>query len=734
MKIIAVLYAVALAALPACASQDIESRIDDILSKMTLEEKLGQMQQLDGNYDSGAATPEVMGLARKGLIGSTLNVRGAKNTNELQRAAMESRLKIPMIFGFDVIHGYKTVFPVPLAEASTFSPKIVEEDSAVAAREARSSGVHWTFAPMMDIARDPRWGRIVEGSGEDPYLGSAMARARVRGFQGKDYSAPDKIAACAKHWAAYGAAEAGRDYNTVDMSERTLRQVYLRPFKAAVDEGIATFMGGFDSLNGIPASANEWLTRGILKGEWKFDGFVVSDYTSVKELICHGIAADDADAARVALNGGMDMEMVSKVYNENGVALVKDKLVAKKDIDDAVRRILRVKMRAGLFDKPYVDESLEKTEILSPENRGAAYRSAVASFVLLKNDKNTLPIPSGVKKMLLAGDLADDTTSTIASWCGDGVPSDAITVLRGLVARAARAGVEIKYVRGAGPYVSKDDDIAAAAAAAKDADFILAVVGENADMTGEATSRSDISLPGRQLELVQALAAAGKPMAVVLMNGRPVEINWLTANVPAILEIWYPGTMGGTAVADVLFGDKSPGGKLPVSWPRALGQVPIYYNHLNTGRPIPLDKPDEKYASRYLDIPNTPLYPFGYGLSYSRFAISDLAVSASTIPLNGTVTVTASVQNMGDRSADEVVQLYIRQPVASVSRPVRELKGFERVTLAPAEKKTVKFTLGPDELAYYGKDMKFSVEPGIFKVWVSNSSEDGLEGQFLVAK
>lgn len=712
----------------ASSSQDkIEQRINALLARMTLEEKLGQLQQLDGEAN-GNFRPEHLQMARQGLLGSTLNVRGAQRTNELQRIAVtESRLKIPLIFGFDVIHGYRTIFPIPLGEAASWDPAAVERAASIAAAEARAAGVHWTFAPMLDIARDPRWGRIAEGSGEDPYLGSLMARARVRGFQGNDYSAPDKVVACAKHWVAYGAAEAGRDYNTTDVSERSLREVYFPPFKAAVDAGVGTFMSAFNELNGVPASANPFTLTEVLRGEWKFDGFVVSDYTSVEELIKHGVAANGPDAAREALSAGVDMEMVSRLYNKHAGELIKERKLSQQTIDEAVRRVLRVKFRLGLFDQPFVDERLERTAIFNSASVAAAREIAARSIVLLKNDHDILPLDKNVRSIALIGPLADSRQDMLGSWTGDGKPEDAVTLLQGLKAKVPQT--RINYAKGCEVKCDNADGFAEALRAARESDIAIIAVGESANMSGEAASRSSLDLPGRQLDLVKAVQATGKPTVVVLMNGRPLTINWIAENTPAILETWFAGTQAGNAIADVLFGDVNPGGKLPVTFPRAVGQIPLYYNHKNTGRP-----PDanNKYTSKYLDVDWTPLFPFGYGLSYTQFKITNLQLSAQRIPLNGKLTVSIDVENTGKGAGDEVVQLYIRDTTASVTRPVKELKGFQRVTLQTGEKKRVEFVLTAAELGFWNRQLHFTVEPGEFKVMVGSNSEDVIETKFEV--
>jgi beta-glucosidase len=705
----------------------VEQRINALLAKMTLAEKLGQLQQLDGEAN-GNFRPEHLELVRKGLLGSTLNVRGAARANQLQRVAVtESRLKIPLIFGFDVIHGYRTIFPIPLGEAASWDPSGAERAASIAASESRAAGVHWTFAPMVDIARDPRWGRMAEGSGEDPYLGSLMAGARVRGFQGSDYSANDKVVATAKHWVAYGAAEAGRDYNTTDVSERNLREVYFPPFKAAVDAGVGTLMSAFNSLNGVPTSANPFTLTKVLRDEWKFDGFVVSDYTSIEELINHGLAANGKDAAREALNAGVDMEMVSRLYNKHGAELLKERQVSLATIDEAVRHILRIKFRLGLFETPYADEGREGAAIFSNANVAAARELAARSFVLLKNENNVLPLNRTVRSIALIGPLADSRKDMLGSWTGDGIAEDAVTLLQGIRSKVPQA--KINYAKGCEIDCEKADGFGDAVKAAKDSDIVIVAVGESGEMSGEAASRSSLDLPGRQLDLVKAVQATGKPVVVVLMNGRPLTINWIAENTPAILETWFGGSQAGNAIADVLFGDVNPGGKLPVTFPRAVGQIPIYYNHMNTGRP-----PDakNKYTSKYLDLPWTPLFPFGYGLSYTQFKIANLQLSDVRVRPNGKVTISVDVENVGNRAGDEVVQLYIRDVAASVTRPVKELKGFQRVTLAAGEKKRVEFILGAKELGFYNRAMRFVVEPGEFKVMVGSNSEKLTEAMFEV--
>ncbi len=707
---------------------NVEARIEALLARMTLAEKLGQLQQLDGE-GNGNFRPEQIDLVRKGLLGSTLNVRGAQRTNQLQHVAMdESRLKIPNLFGFDVIHGYRTIFPTPLAEASSWDPKSAERSASIAAKEAYATGLRWTFAPMVDIARDPRWGRITEGAGEDPFLGAAFARARVMGFQGSDYSAPGRILACAKHWVAYGAAEGGRDYNTSDMSEHTLREIYFPPFKAAVDAGVGTFMSAFNTLNGVPTSANPFTLTKVLRGEWKFDGFVVSDYTSVKELINHGIAATDKDAAEAAINAGVDMEMVSRLFNQQGPELLKEGKLTQATIDEAGRRILRIKFRLGLFEHPYTDEAAESGSLLTAANRAAAREIAGRSMVLLKNDRELLPLSKTIGSIAIVGPLADDRRAPLGWWSGDGHDEDTVTALAGIRAKVSPQ-TKVIYAKGCEILGDSTTGFAEAVTAARQADITIVFVGEAKEMVGEAASRSSLDLPGRQMDLVKEVSATGKPTIVVLINGRPPTIGWIVDKVPAILEAWMGGTEAGNAIADVLFGDVNPGGKLPVTFPRVVGQVPIYYNHLNTGRP---PEANDRYKSKYLDVPWTPQFPFGYGLNYTQFKITNLQLSEQQIKTDGSIRVSVDVENTGKRDGDEVVQMYTRDIAASVARPVKELKGFKRITLKPGEKQRVEFSLGPEHLGFYNREMKFVVEPGEFKVMVGSSSEDVIEKSFVV--
>jgi len=728
-----------------------EKKIDALLGQMTLEEKIGQLNQYSNPLDltGPAAGPGQQQAAydqiRTGLVGSMLNVNGAEATRKAQELALSgSRLKIPMIFGYDVIHGYKTMFPIPLAEAASFDPAAVEQSARVAATEAAAAGQHWTFAPMVDVARDARWGRIMEGSGEDVYLGSVMAAARVRGFQGRDLGAVDTIAACAKHYAAYGFAEAGRDYNTVDMSEQTLRNVVLPPFKAAADAGAATFMNSFNEIGGIPSTGNPHLQRDILKGEWGFEGFVVSDWGSIGEMIPHGFSADLKQAAQQAITAGSDMDMESRAYVGHLAALVKEGKVDVRLIDDAVRRILRVKFELGLFDDPfrYSDPAREKAATLTSANLAAARDVARKSIVLLKNEGGILPIDkAAAKRIAVIGPLANDKDSPLGNWRGQAVAGSAVSLLEGVKA-AASSSTQVVYAEGtklvtgprnfmAPPVYNTTDrsGFAAAVEAARGADVVLLALGEDAFQSGEGRSQADIGLKGLQGELFDAVVAANPRVVLVLSSGRPLTIEKQAAAVPAVLQTWLLGSQSGHAIADVLFGDYNPSGKLPAAFPRSVGQLPFTYAHKNTGRPGP--EPGVTW-SRYTDVANDPLYPFGFGLSYTTFAYSEPKLSAAEIGAGGELKVTTTVTNTGQRPGVEVAQLYVRDLVGSVTRPVRELKGFQKVELAAGQSREVTFTLTTADLAFYTAAGRWEAEPGDFRVFVGGNSRDLKEAGFRV--
>jgi len=713
----------------------IEQRIDSVLSLMTQEEKIGQLVQFTGDWDTGTHSTEPKAgkkeLLIEGKISSFLNIFGADVTRGLQKIAVEkSRLKIPLIFGLDVIHGFRTTFPVPIAEASTWEPALVEKSARMQAIEVSSSGINWTFNPMVDIARDPRWGRIVEGSGEDPFLGSKMAVARVKGYQGNDLSANNTIAACIKHFAGYGGAEGGRDYNTVDVSERTFREVYLRPFKAAVDAGAATLMASFNEIGGVPSSANQQLLTKILRDEWKFDGFVVSDWNSIGELIPHGVAKDLKQAAELALNAGLDMDMESNAYTKNLSELLAEGKVSTKTLDESVRRILRIKFRLGLFDDPfkYCDAEKEKKTILNQEMKNATYEVAKKAIVLLKNENGFLPLDKTEKKLAVIGPLANSTIDPLGPWNQQGDAKDVVSVLQGIKNKLNSNG-KILYEEGCSISGKEKSGFAAAVNAAQNADVVVLVLGESADMSGEARSRATLDLPGVQEELAKEIYKTGKPIVAVLMNGRPLTVKWLNDNATAILETWFLGIRAGDAIADVLFGDVNPSGKLPVTFPRYVGQSPIYYNHKNTGRPY---DPKNNYTSYYADFENTPLYPFGYGLSYTKFVYNNLKLSAKKIAKTESLKISVEVKNTGLYNGEEVVQLYIRDMVGSVTRPVKELKGFQKIFLKKDEVKKVEFELTEDDLKFYNLDMNFVSEPGMFKVFVGTNSAEYLEEEFEV--
>ena len=727
------------------SDQEIESRVNVLLQQMTIEEKAGQLTQFAGT------SPETMDLIKQGKVGSLLGVLGAQQANEVQRVAVEqSRLKIPLILGYDVIHGFRTVFPVPLASAGSFDPQLIEQAERVAAKEASASGLKWVFAPMVDVARDPRWGRIVEGAGEDPYLGSMVAAAKIRGLQGKSMADPESVVACAKHYVAYGATEGGRDYNTVDISEQLLREVYLPPFHAAVEAGAGTLMSAFQDLNGVPASANHHTLTDILRDEWKFNGFVVSDWSAPHELIAHGTAADDAQAALQSLTAGVDMDMVDGSYLKEIPELVESRQLPIRVVDQAVRRVLRLKFQAGLFDHPYADPNREKTDMLTPESLQIARKLAQESLVLLQNRGHVLPLSKG-QTVAVIGPLAGDQASQMGSWAGNGQAKDAVAPLDAIVAKLGKQrvlyakGVDIApYERGqaagvAAPAPTSASGVASieagkpasmeeAVEAANKADVVILFLGELAGMTGEASSRSTLDLPGDQLKLANAVLATNKPVVLMLESGRPLDIRWAPERIAAIVQAWYLGVQAGNAIADVLFGDVSPSGHLPLSWPRSVGEIPTYYNHKNTGRPSAPDR----WHTGYLDQSATPLFPFGFGLTYTTFKYSNLKTEHSTTARDGTLRVTAEIENTGKREATEVVQLYVHDRVAPTSRPVRELKGFQRITLAPSERKTVEFTVRANDMGSYDLAMHWIVPAGTYDVWVAPDSASGVQGTFEV--
>ncbi|HWM37715.1 MAG TPA: beta-glucosidase BglX [Streptomyces sp.] len=731
----------------------LDARAETLLDKMTLEEKVGQLVQYSAGQPTGPGTgrTDYEDMIAKGQIGALFNISTAKEINAYQRLAVEkSRLRIPIVFGLDVIHGFRTIFPVPLAMASTWDPLLVEQSARVAAEEASATGIRWTFSPMVDIARDARWGRITEGAGEDPFLGSEMAAAYVRGYQGTRLDAPDSIAATAKHYVGYGAAEAGRDYNTTEISEHTLRQVYLPPFRAAVDAGAATIMTAFNSLNGVPASANPFILRQILREEWGFRGVVDSDWESVRELIHHGVAIDRETAALKGFMAGVDLDMASSVYHDHLAELVKSGQVPEARIDESVRNVLRLKFALGLFERPYADESREAAAMLRPEGVSLARKAAERSFVLLKNSPGPgnaplLPLSRSVGRIALIGPQTEDSPSMLGSWAGLGRNEDVVS-FRGALARHVGEQNLIHH-KGVGFTDGSDVDLAAAVAAAGKADVVILALGESGGaMTGEATSRAFLGLPGRQQELLEKVVATGKPVVLVLFSGRPLALPWAFEKVPAVLAAWLPGIQAGPALVRTLFGESSPSGKLVASWPRSVGQLPLYYNALNTGRPAdksdltnPLGGPDDTYVSRYLDERNDSQFPFGFGLSYTTFRYGPTEIDARRLEASGltaalqdgagrstaALTASAEITNTGTRPGEEVVQLYVRLIGTSTSQPVRALKGFQRISLAPGETKKVTFALGPDVLALWNDRNQRVVEPAKVAVWISPDSAHG---------
>jgi beta-glucosidase len=710
--------------------------VTELMAKMTVEEKIAQLVQFtsDGTVTGPKGGDNFIEEIKRGNVGSILNATGVEYTRKLQKLNLDnSRLKIPLLFGYDVIHGYRTIFPITLGETASWDLDVAKRSSEVAAAEAAASGIHWTFAPMVDIARDPRWGRVSEGSGEDTYLGSKMAFARVKGFQGDDLSAVNTILACTKHFAAYGAAEAGRDYNTVDMSERVLRETYLPPFKATVDAGVATFMTSFNEISGVPATGNKFLLRDILKGEWKFNGFVVTDYTAINELIPHGFAKDSAHAGELSLRAGIDMDMVGGIYLKNLKNSLNEGKVTQAQIDDACKRILEAKYDLGLFHDPYLynDEKREKATIYKKEYLDAALNAANKSMVLLKNN-GVLPLRT-MQKVAFVGPLVSDDWNIIGSWAATGDRTGYATSIQEAVTKMVADKSKVTFDKGVEIVDARKDMMEKALDNARSADVIVAVMGEFENMTGEAASRTNIDLPGIQKEFLAELKKLGKPVVLVLMNGRPLTLTWENDTMDAILEAWYPGTMGGEAIAQTLYGMNNPSGKLPMTFPRSVGQVPIYYNHKNTGRPyLGTKDPEQKYKSRYIDSDNSPLYPFGYGLSYTKFEYSNLRLSSKTLNANGKLKVSVDVANTGNYDGEEVVQLYVKDAVGSVTRPVKELKGFKKLLLKKGTKQTVEFEISPDDLRFYNIDMQFVAEPGDFEVFVGGSSATGLNDKFVL--
>ncbi|MDQ8736792.1 glycoside hydrolase family 3 N-terminal domain-containing protein [Paenibacillus sp. LHD-38] len=697
---------------------NIKNKVKALLARMTLPEKVGQMTQL------GTFNPtDDLSLIREGRVGSLLGVKGAETVNELQRIAVEqSRLGIPLLIAADVIHGYRSIFPIPLAEACSWNPALVEETAAIAAREASAEGIQWVLSPMVDITRDPRWGRIAEGAGEDPYLGSEMARARVKGIQRNDWNNRPYMMACPKHFAGYGFIEAGRDYNTVDMSIRRLREICFPPFQAAIEAGAGTIMVAFNELNGVPCAGNGWLLKEVLQQQWGFEGVVVSDWDSIGELVEHGYARSREEAARLAIESGVHMDMQSLVYHEHLLDLVRQGIVSELVIDDAVSRILSMKFQLGLFDRPYTDPALASTILLAPDHVQTARHMACESIVLLKNEGNVLPLKQTIRKLAVIGPLANDGDALLGCWSGQGRSSDVVTIVDG-IHTAVNAGMEILYAKGCGTAEGTENEKTEAAAIASLCEVAIVVLGETANMSGENNNRTSLDLPSCQMSLLKAIHDTGTPVVLVLVNGRPLSVEWAQLHVPAIVETWQLGIQAGMATADVLFGHYNPSGKLPVTFPRNAGQIPIYYSAKKTGRP---------QMKHYVDANVEPLYPFGYGLSYTTFEYSNLVLSKPSISPQGSLKVQACIFNAGSMDGEEIVQLYICDEFASITRPVKELKGFWKIMLRAGETQTVEFELTAEHLGFVNNEQQFVVEPGSFRVWVGPNSTDGLEGKFEV--
>ena len=713
-----------------------ENKADSIINLMTINEKIGQLSLFTSDWSTTGPTmrKDYIDLIKQGKAGNIFNAYTVDYVKDLQKIAMEeTRMHIPMLFGYDVIHGHRTIFPIPLAQASSWDTAAIEKAERIAAIEATAEGLNWTFAPMVDLARDPRWGRVMEGSGEDTWLGGLIAAARVRGFQGSDLSDKSSMLACVKHFAAYGAPQGGRDYNTVDMSERSLYEWYLPVYKSAVNAGVASVMTSFNEIAGIPSTSNKWLLTDLLHNEWKFKGFVVTDYSSINELINHGVAVDLSEAASLSINAGVDMDMQGSAFVSHLDDLVKSGKVSEETLNSAVKRILVAKYELGLFDDPYkyCDKKREKEEIMRPEYLDFAREFAGKSCVLLKNEKGTLPVREDIKTLAVIGPLADSKADMLGFWSAAGQWEKCVTLLEG-INNKVNGTVKILSAKGCNVNDDNTSGINQAVSVARRADFVILALGESKEMSGESASRTDIDLPGVQIELARAVIRTGKPVAVVLFNGRPLAIQELDEIAPAILDAWFGGTQAGNGIADVLFGDVNPSGKLTMTFPRNVGQIPIFYNTKNTGRPINPEKPYEKFKSNYLDSPNTPLYPFGYGLSYTSFKYSVISLNKTGFQKDDHITASVDITNTGDRDGEEIAQLYVYDLVGDVTRPLKELKGFKKVLIEKGKTVSVTFTLSPSDLSYYHTDMSFSFDPGDFELFIGPNSSEGSSVSFSI--
>ncbi|WP_422354125.1 beta-glucosidase BglX [Roseivirga pacifica] len=723
---------------PKVEDEKMNEFIDSLINEMTIEEKAGQLTLYTSGWDvtGPVLRDDYMDELRAGRAGNLFNAHTVDYAINLQKIAVEeTRLGIPLLFGLDVIHGYKTTFPIPLAEAASWDLEVIEKTAHLYSKEAASAGINWTYNPMVDIARDPRWGRIAEGSGEDPYLGGLIGAAKVRGIQGMDLSDPTTILACVKHFAAYGASQAGRDYHTVDMSDRELRQNYLPPYKVALDAGATTVMTSFNEVDGVPASGNKYLMTEILRNEWGFDGFVVTDYTSINEMVPHGVVADLKEAAELAFNAGVQMDMQGGVYSQYIPELIAEGKIKETTLDEYVRQVLEMKYKLGLFEDPYryLNKEREQETLYSKELMDHALLAAKESIVLLKNEpakgqsEQLLPLKKSLKSVALIGPLADNQKDMLGTWHVAGDETKVVTLIDGI--KQTAPNVKINYARGADFNGDDRSGFAEAIAAAKKSDVVIMAIGEDYTQSGEAASRSEIGLPGPQQALIEEIHALGKPVVAVVMAGRPLTIEWIDENIPAVMNAWHLGTMSGPAIAQTLFGDHNPAGKLTITFPKNVGQIPVYYNMKNTGRPFDANN---KYTSKYLDVSNEPLYPFGYGKSYTSFDYSGIELSSTNMEMNGSITVSATIKNTGKYAGKEVVQFYIRDLVGSVTRPVKELKGFEKISLAPGESKKVSFTVTVKDLEFYTRDMSYKAEPGDFRVFIGPSSAEGLEADFTL--
>ncbi len=721
--------------------KNIERRVDSVFQLMTLEEKIGQMAQFSCNWDvtGPIMTDDYESYLKKGLVGSMFNAYTVEGVRKMQEIALaDSRLKIPVLFGYDAIHGYKTIFPIPLAESCSWDLDRMKRSAEISAAETSASGIQWTFAPMVDIARDARWGRVMEGAGEDPFLGSLIAKARVEGFQGgKDWhslNAVNTILACCKHFAAYGAAESGRDYNPAELSWNTLMNYYMPPYEAAHEAGVATYMASFNEINGIPSTGNKWLMTDLLHNKWNFNGFIVTDYTGINEMVAHGVAKDEKNAGELAANAGIDMDMNGAIFSKYLLQSVKEGKVAEETINQAVCRILEMKFILGLFDDPYryLDKEREKKTLMKPEFLQEARESAARSIVLLKNNNNIFPISKDKPiTVALIGPMIKDKINQNGEWAGRGNREQSISLWEGLIEKYAGTNVKFIYAKGCDLSTTEQSGFPEALNIARRADIVLAAMGEDFNWSGEAACRTNIQLPGAQQALLKELKKVGKPLALLLINGRPLDLSWEDRHVDGILEAWYLGTMAGHGMADVISGDYNPSARLTMSFPRNIGQLPIYYNHKSTGRPLPPEAPDTDYKSSYLDSPITPLYPFGYGLSYTTFNIDNLKLDKTHFTKKEEITVSVEIGNCGNRKGEAVVQMYIRDIVGSVTRPVKELKGFKKVALKAGEKKKISFTINKDLLAFYGINMEKVTEPGDFILWIGlNSADESNQGTF----